>query len=121
VLANDGGELPTGNILGRMVPCDNFQDAESFLSNGGQKGRQTHTLTPGTYRINTYAFSITQADMTIIHENQLGIVTTLDGAPIRAGQIAGKHIDGHNNFQDFDTFLRNSGNRGFTARGNTGR
>lgn len=112
VLANDGSELPTGNILGRMVACDNFQDAESFLANGGQKGRQTHTLTPGTYRINTYAFAVTQADMTVIHENQLGIVTTLDGAPIRAGQIAGKHIDGHNNFQDFDTFLHTGGNRG---------
>src|SRR6201989_948190 len=42
----------------------------------------------------------------------LGIVTTLDGAPIVAGQIAGKNIEGHNNFQDIDTFLQNNGNRG---------
>jgi len=41
VLANDGAELPTGNILGRRVDSDNFQDAEKFLNNGGQKGRQT--------------------------------------------------------------------------------
>ena len=112
VLSNDGSELPTGNILGRRVDCDNYQDAEKFLSNGGQKGRQTAILTAGTYRINTYAFTVTIADMVIIKENMVGIVTTLDGKPIRAGQIAGEHIENHNNFQDFDTFLANNGNRG---------
>ena len=112
VLANDGTELPTGNILGRKVNSDNFQDANGFLANGGQKGRQTSILTPGTWRINTYAFTIQVTDMTIIRENMLGIVTTLDGAPIAAGQIAGKDVEGHNNFQDVDSFLVNGGNRG---------
>jgi uncharacterized membrane protein YqiK len=112
VLSNDGAEIPTGAILARKVDSDNFQDAEKFLNNGGQKGRQTAYITAGTYRINTYAFTITIADMVIIHENMVGIVTTLDGHPIDGGQIAGKHIEGHNNFQDFDTFLKNNGNRG---------
>ena len=112
VLANDGGELPTGNILGRKVPCDNFQDTEKFLANNGQKGRQTAVMTAGTYRINSFAFTITIADMTIIKENMVGIITTLDGKPIRPGQIAGEQIEGHNNFQDFDSFLANNGNRG---------
>jgi len=112
VLSNDGAEIPTGAILARKVDSDNFQDAEKFLNNGGQKGRQTAYITAGTYRINTYAFTITIADMVIIHENMVGIVTTLDGHPIDGGQIAGKHIEGHNNFQDFDTFLKNDGNRG---------
>ncbi|MBV4360228.1 SPFH domain-containing protein [Pinibacter aurantiacus] len=112
VLANDGAQLPTGNILGRTVNSDHFQDAEKFLSNGGQKGRQTALLTAGTYRINSYAFTVTIADMTIIHENKVGIVTTLDGVPIKAGQIAGEQIEGHNNFQDVDAFLVNGGNRG---------
>jgi uncharacterized membrane protein YqiK len=112
VQSNDGAELPTGNILGRKVDSDNFQDAEKFLTNGGQKGRQTAFLTTGTYRINTFAFSIVMSDMTVIHENMLGIVTILDGAPIKAGQIAGMDIEGHNNFQDIDAFLKNGGNRG---------
>jgi uncharacterized membrane protein YqiK len=112
VLSNDGVELPTGNILGRKVESDNFQDAKKFLETGGQKGRQTSILTPGTYRINTYAFTVTIADMTHIRENMLGIVTSLDGAPIATGQIAGKDVVGHNNFQDIDTFLVNGGNRG---------
>lgn len=112
VLANDGAMLPTGNILGRKVECDNFQDTQKFLENSGQKGRQTALLTAGTYRINSYAFTITITDMTIINENMVGIVTTLDGQPVKAGQIAGEHIDGHNNFQDIDSFLANGGNRG---------
>lgn len=112
VLANDGAELPTGNILARKVDCDNFQDTDRFLANGGQKGRQTSILTPGTYRINSYAFTIHIEDMTHIGENKVGIVTALDGAPIPAGQIAGKNVEGHNNFQNFDAFLSNGGNRG---------
>ena len=112
VLSNDGAELPTGNILARKVPCDNFQDSEAFLNNGGQKGRQTHMLTPGTYRINTYAFTVAVYDMSIIHESMLGIITTMDGAPIKPGQIAGINVEGHNNFQDIDSFLQNGGNRG---------
>lgn len=112
ILANDGAELPTGNILGRRVECDNFQDAVLFLNSGGQKGRQTRMLTSGTYRINTLAFTVTQAEITLIKENMVGIVTALDGKPIRPGQIAGEQIDGHNNFQDVDLFLANGGNRG---------
>lgn len=112
ILANDGSEIPTGNILARKVDCDNYQDAEKFLINGGQKGRQTNIITAGTYRINTYAFSITVAPMHIINENMVGIVTALDGMPIPNGQIAGKEIENHNNFQDFDQFLLQGGNRG---------
>lgn len=112
VLSNDGAEIPTGAILGRKVESDNFQDAVGFLNNGGQKGRQTAYITAGTYRINTYAFTVTVSPMVIIHENMVGIVTSLDGHPIDSGQIAGRFIEGHNNFQDFDSFLKNNGNRG---------
>jgi uncharacterized membrane protein YqiK len=112
VLANDGATLPTGNILARSVECDNFQDATAFLEQGGQKGRQAQVLTSGTYRINKYAFSVIEADITIIRENMIGIVTALDGQPIRAGQIAGEPIDGHNNFQNVDRFLGSGGCRG---------
>ena len=112
ILANDGAEIPTGAILGRRVESDNFQDTEKFLNNNGQKGRQTSYITAGTYRINLFAFTVTIADMVSIKENMVGIVTTLDGIPIEGGQIAGKQIAGHNNFQDIDAFLKNNGNRG---------
>lgn len=112
VLSKDGAEIPTGNILGQRAECDNFQDAEKFLNNGGQRGRQTVYITAGSYRINTMIFQVSITDMIRIQESMVGIVTTLDGKPIEAGQIAGSLIDGHNNFQDFDHFLKNGGNRG---------
>ena len=112
VLSKDGQEIPTGRILARKVESDNFQDATAFLNNGGQKGRQSAFITTGSYRINTFLFEIVIAEQIKIFENMVGIVTALDGDPIPQGQIAGKFVDGHNNFQDFDYFLEKGGNRG---------
>lgn len=112
VLSKDGKEIPTGKILARKVDSDNFQDATAFLNNGGQKGRQTAFITTGSYRINTFLFEIVIADQVKIFENMVGIVTALDGDPIPLGQIAGKYVEGHNNFQNFDEFLEKGGNRG---------
>ncbi|SHM34690.1 SPFH domain-containing protein [Flavobacterium chilense] len=112
VLSKDGKEIPTGRILARRVESDNFQDATAFLNNGGQKGRQTAFITTGSYRINTFLFEIVIADQIKIYENMIGIVTALDGEPIPQGQIAGKFVEDHNNFQDFDKFLEHGGNRG---------
>jgi uncharacterized membrane protein YqiK len=112
VHAKDGAEIPTGHILGRRAECDNFQDAVKFLDNGGQRGRQTTYITAGSYRVNTMLFQVSITDMIRIQESMVGIVTTLDGEPIEAGQIAGKLIEGHNNFQDFDAFINKGGNRG---------
>jgi uncharacterized membrane protein YqiK len=50
--------------------------------------------------------------MTHINENMVGIVTTMDGMPIEEGNIAGKQVAGHNNFQDCDAFLEANGNKG---------
>ncbi|MFN8278285.1 MAG: SPFH domain-containing protein [Chitinophagales bacterium] len=112
LLAKDGAEIPTGSILGQYVDCDNFQDAAKFLANKGQRGRQAAYITAGSYRINTLLFQVSTTDMVRIQESMVGIITTLDGQPIEAGQIAGKLVEGHNNFQDFDAFIRNGGNRG---------
>nr|WP_155075439.1 SPFH domain-containing protein [Flavobacterium sp. MC2016-06]MBU3858329.1 flotillin family protein [Flavobacterium sp. MC2016-06] len=112
ILSKDGKEIPTGRILARKVDSDNFQDATSFLNNGGQKGRQTAFITTGSYRINTFLFEIVISDQIKIYETMIGIVTALDGEPIPQGQIAGKFVEGHNNFQDFDKFLDTGGNRG---------
>ncbi|MBL0740023.1 SPFH domain-containing protein [Chryseolinea lacunae] len=112
ILAKDGAEIPTGNILGHRVDCDNYQDAEKFLNNGGQRGRQANYITSGSYRINSLLFQISVTEMIRIQESMVGIVTTLDGLPIEPGQIAGQLVADHNNFQDFDKFIKNNGNRG---------
>ncbi len=112
VLSKDGSEIPTGRILARHTESDNFQDATKFLDNGGQRGRQTSFMTAGSYRINTHLFEVALTDQLVIHENMVGIITAMDGDPIPIGQIAGKFVDGHNNFQDVNKFLVNGGNRG---------
>jgi uncharacterized membrane protein YqiK len=112
VLAKDGKELETGRILARKIDCDSFQDARSFLQNGGRKGRQTAIIAPGSYRINTFLFEIEVHDMTNIPDNAVGIITTREGTPLDEGQIAGKLINGHNKFQDVDAFLESGGYKG---------
>lgn len=112
ILAKDGTELETGRILGRKVECDSYQDAVSFLKNGGRKGRQTAFIAPGSYRINTLLFEIELTDMTMIPDNAVGVVTTAEGKPLAEGQIAGRIIEGHNKFQDVDKFLESDGLKG---------
>jgi uncharacterized membrane protein YqiK len=112
VLAKDGAPIPTGSILGRSVSCDSFQNAEEFLKNGGMKGRQSNYITAGSYRINSFLFDVYEIKMTSISENMVGVITTLDGSPLEEGQIAGKNVEGHNSFQDFDKFLAAGGGKG---------
>jgi uncharacterized membrane protein YqiK len=112
IVAKDGAELPKGRILAQSVNSDSFQDAEMFFKNGGQKGRQAALIMAGTYRINTFLFEVSIAEMTQIEENKVGIITVMDGEPLDNGQIAGMDIEGHNNFQDADVFLKNGGRRG---------
>ncbi|MFN8457834.1 MAG: flotillin family protein [Anaerolineae bacterium] len=125
VVAADGAPAPTNRILGRVVECDNFQDARQFLLNGGEKGRQLGLLTAGTYRINAALFTVItaangqqhgmKADQLQVYKvapDRVGIVTTLDGAPIETGEIAGPIIPGHDNFQNAQAFTNGGGRRG---------
>ena len=125
VLAADGAPTPAERILGKVVDCDNFQDARKFLVNGGEKGRQLGILTAGTYRINTALFSVVTATTAAHHgmsvhqlllqrvePDMVGVVTTLDGRSIDAGEIAGPVIMGHDNFQNAQAFLNGGGRRG---------
>ena len=125
VVAADGAPIPPERILGKVVDCDNFQNARKFLTNGGEKGRQLGILTAGTYRINRALFTVVTAadaqmhgmkpDLLFVYRVQpdmVGIVTTLDGAPIEQGEIAGPIIPNHDNFQNAQAFLNGGGRRG---------
>jgi uncharacterized membrane protein YqiK len=117
LISSKDGKVPqTGRILGRRVECDNYQDATAFLQNGGQKGRQSAYITNGSYKINTFLFEVSAVKQVSVQENMVGIVTTLDGEPLGAGQIAGDEVSGHNNFQDFDSFLVAGGSRGLQTQ-----
>jgi len=47
-----------------------------------------------------------------VQPDKVGIVTTLDGMPIEASEIAGPTIEGHDNFQNAQAFLTGGGRRG---------
>ncbi len=125
VVAADGKHVPAGRILGKVVPCDNYQDARKFLQGGGEKGRQLGILTAGTYRINTALFNVITTrnaqqngmdprDLRVfeIRPDMVGIVTTLDGVPITDGEIAALYLPGHDNYQNAQAFIEAGGQRG---------
>jgi uncharacterized membrane protein YqiK len=112
VEARDGKPLPAGRVIARQVECNSFQDAATFITNGGERGPQTSVIAPGTYRINPFVFSVQMADAIDIEDNKVGIVTTREGNALDAGEIAGAVVDGHNMFQSPQAFIDGKGSKG---------
>ena len=112
VEARDGVPLSGGRVLAPQVECDSFQNARSFLQNGGGRGPQITVIPPGTYRINTSLFTISDVPVLEIKDNRVGIVTTKEGCGLPTGEIAGIRVEGHNSFQDGETFLKAGGFKG---------
>ncbi len=130
VVAADGVAIPTERILAHEVVCDHFQDADAFLRNGGERGRQLGYLRAGSYRINPAVFRVvtargaselgltemglSEADLAVryVPTDKLGIVTALDGTPIAIGDLAGPMIAGHDGFQSGQRFVDAGGRRG---------
>ena len=126
VTSSDGDQLDKGRLHGKAIRDHrNFQDAESFIGNGGQKGPQVEILTPGTYRIHTQSvsiedpndvrpgvFTIRLFDATVISENQIGLVEALDGAPLDPKDYVAQPVTGHDNFQDSNAVITAGGQRG---------
>ena len=111
VTALDGA--PMQGLLAKSTDGhDNFQKAESFLKNGGQKGPQIDFLRPGTYNINTEIFGVEIREAIKISENEIGVVEAKDGQQMDTGDVVVQTPDGHNNFQDGQKFLDAGGHRG---------
>jgi len=126
VTAADGAPLDAGRLLGKAIKDHlSYQNAELFVSSGGQRGPQVDILTPGTYRILTQSmplsggtearpglFYVRLFDATVINENEIGLVEALDGAPLNPGDYVAESIPGHDNFQDGHEFIDSQGQRG---------
>jgi uncharacterized membrane protein YqiK len=126
VTSADGAPLDPGRLHGKAIDGHrNFQDAEQFVSAGGQKGAQVEILTPGTYRILTQSvpleggtdikpglFTVRLFDATVIPENQIGLVEALDGSQLDPRDYVAKPVEGHDNFQDCNKFIKSGGQRG---------
>jgi uncharacterized membrane protein YqiK len=125
ITSADGDPLDAGRLHGKAIEGHkNFQDAEQFIGNGGQKGPQVEILTPGTYRILTQSspleggdpkpglFYTRLYDATVINENNIGLVEALDGSPLDPRDYVANPVEGHDNFQDCNEFISGGGQRG---------
>lgn len=112
VQANDGHALHSGRVLAKKVECNTYQNARLFIENGGQRGPQIDIIPPGSWRINRALFTVSEHPVIEIEDNKVGVVTTMDGMPLKTGEIAGKEINDHNSFQDGETFITNGGYKG---------
>ncbi|MDJ0510726.1 MAG: SPFH domain-containing protein [Crocosphaera sp.] len=111
VEAQDGVSLKPGESFGKVVDCDDFQDGSEFIRKGGQKGKQRTILTEGIYQINTELFRIRKVPITYIFSEEIGLVETEDGQPLKQGENFAKKVD-CNNFQDAQAFFDNGGQAG---------
>jgi uncharacterized membrane protein YqiK len=109
----DGDPVPAGRIFARVVPGDDlFQNGESFLKNGGEKGPQISILPPGNYRINPVLFRVRKVPVTLIDKGRVGLVNSMDGKPIPPGRLLAQRVEGHSAFEDGEAFLRKAGQKG---------
>ena len=58
IFARDGKLLEPTQALASNAQVSDFQDVESFLKNGGQRGPQRRVLREGTYAINLMQFIV---------------------------------------------------------------
>lgn len=101
-----------GGNFGMPVQCNNFQDADAFLNNGGEKGPQIDFLQPGYYRINTLLFKTQIINIIEIPGGMVGLIEAKDGERIPEGRLLAKKVEGHKNFFDGKAFIENGGERG---------
>ena len=62
VYARDGQPLPATQTLGQIIESNYFQDAQAFLNNQGQRGRQRAIIREGVYAINLALFVVITED-----------------------------------------------------------
>ncbi|MEK7834492.1 MAG: hypothetical protein AAB401_25610, partial [Acidobacteriota bacterium] len=107
--------LPPGRIFApdrAQNAHNNFQDPIAFIKEGGVKGIQMRTLPPGLWPIHPYLFRISIAKATMIPQGKVGLINAADGAPLDAGRLIGRSVDGHSNFQNAEQFIAANGQKG---------
>lgn len=113
--AVDGEPMPPGRIFApdrAQNAHNNFQDPIAFIKQGGVKGIQLRTLPPGLWPIHPYLFRVSVTKATVVPPGKVGVVTAADGAPLDAGRLHGKAIQGHINFQNAELFISSGGQKG---------
>ncbi len=81
VSVQDGPTIPAGDIIAPAIEADHnyFQNAETFLANGGRRGRQLQVLTDGTFYINRWFANVELGHKTLIPIGYVGVVVSYYG------------------------------------------
>lgn len=75
-------------------------------------GIQARILGPGLHLLIPFLYRTEKAPMMVVAENEVGLVESIDGAPVPPGRIFGKALTNHNLFQDGEAFLSAGGEKG---------
>lgn len=78
----------------------------------GEQGLQARTLTPGLHFLPPPFYKVTRIPVIEVPQGQIALVTSIDGEPLRMGQLFGESVENHHNFQDGEAFLRAGGQKG---------
>lgn len=76
-----------------------------------EMGIQARTLGPGLHLLIPFIYKARKLDFTVISENEVGIIESIDGTPVPPGKIFAKVVENHNSFQDGEAFLSNGGEK----------
>ena len=92
--------------LGRSMP------EGRVVAMANEVGIQGRILGPGLHLLIPFLYKTEKAPMLVVAENEVGLVESIDGAPVPPGRIFGKALGNHNLFQDGEAFLTGGGEKG---------
>ena len=78
----------------------------------GEVGIQATTLGPGLHFLLRLLYKVDIEAMVVIGEHEVGIVESIDGVPLKAGEVFARRVEGHDHYQDGAAFLTNGGQKG---------
>src|SRR5438874_1739907 len=80
VTAADGAPLDPGRLLGKAIKDHlSYQNAELFVSSGGQRGPQEDILLPGTYYINPLLFKVILESAKEVKPGEVAVIVSNTG------------------------------------------
>ncbi len=82
------------------------------VAQNNEVGIQARTMGPGLHFLIPFLYATRKLSFTIIAEEEIGLIESIDGDPIPPGKIFAKVVTGHNSFQDGEIFLKSGGQKG---------
>ena len=83
-----------------------------IVAMANEVGIQARTLGPGLHFLIPFLYRVSKSGLTVIGENEIGLVDSIDGDPVQTGKIFARAFNEHHLFQDGEDFLRCGGEKG---------